>query len=439
MNPARQSGPSHLPSEPERQAAGARPDNAVSLVQWITKQVSNVFQRESDQAAREDSVEADFFRAAVESSPIAMVMVDPRGTIVLANRTLTALLGYEQGELLGKPLEILVPERFRSVHSEKQKKFSADRSERIMSQSQGISVLTKEGSELPVEIGLNPIQTPEGVCVLSTIVDLEERRRKQIRMATSDRMAAVGTLAAGVSHSINNPLAYVIGNLSFAIETLTALAGRETEPSQESERAEEAALRDAGRDELIAALVQAKEGSERIASLVNDLIAFSSKDDSKGGTFDLDSVVRSTLNLTSSAIEARAQLVTEFGETHAILGEAAMLAHVLLNLLVNAVQSMPPGHPEKNEIRVRTWTNASGSAVIEIRDSGPGIPPEIRERIFEPFFSTKTVGEGTGLGLSIAHGVVSRMGGGIEVDSVLGEGSTFRVIVPTQPAKPTGE
>ena len=381
--------------------------------------------------AKGNSGRAEYSRAAVESAPVGMLMVDPEGTIVLANRKVTVLLGYGHGELLGRPLEILIPERFHTNHAEHRKQFEADQSERAMAATQDTYVRRRDGSEIAVEIGLNPIQTREGLCVLSTMVDLEEQRQTRMRMATADRMASIGTLAAGVSHGINNPLAYVMANLSFAIEALQEFVKPGTEGSHESEHGEEAAFRSANMDELLGALVQAREGSERIRELVEDLIAFSSKHDFKSGTFDLDPVVNSALNLTSSTILTRAQLVKAFGATRPILGEASQLAHVLLNVLLNAAQSISPGHPEDNEIRVSTWTTASGSAVIEVRDSGPGIPPEIRERMFEPFYTTKPVGEGTGLGLSIAYAIVSDMGGKIEVESVLGEGSTFRIILPT--------
>jgi PAS domain S-box-containing protein len=253
---------------------------------------------------------------------------------------------------------------------------------------------------------------------VGAFVDVTELRTAQGQLMQTDRLVATGTLAAGVAHEINNPLAYVVGCLDFLREEVQRL--RATVP--ESELAE-----------ATAALADAREGAERVKLIVRDLKTFTRADESTAPV-DVREVIESSINIAFSEIKHRARLERDYGDTPRVLANAARLGQVFLNLLVNAAQSIEEGHAAANEIRIVTHPDPRGRVVVEVRDSGSGIPPEILARIFDPFFTTKPIGAGTGLGLSICRNIVRALGGQISVESHVGVGSTFRVELPASPA-----
>ena len=244
---------------------------------------------------------------------------------------------------------------------------------------------------------------------------LEELQRAQTHLVTADRLVALGVLAAGVAHEINNPLAYVSANLSFAIKEVNA-PGRSREPARLKE--------------VQASLAEALEGTERIAIIVRDLKMLSrdgEKDQQE--SVELRPVIEAALNVARTQIKHHAAVVTEFGPVPAVRGSAAKLGQVFLNLVMNAAQAMDRRRSD-NRIRVATRTLEDGNAAVDVEDTGCGIPESLRQRIFDPFFTTKPIGQGTGLGLSICHGIIAAMGGRIELESDVGRGSVFRVVLP---------
>lgn len=242
-----------------------------------------------------------------------------------------------------------------------------------------------------------------------------ERNKMHEQLLISDRMASVGILAAGVAHEINNPLASVIANLNLAVRDLAEVSSHQGE----------AALRDL-REELS----DARDSAERIRNIVRDLKLFSRADDEQRGPVDVRRVLESSLRMAWTEIRHRARLVKNYAVVPAVSANESRLGQVFLNLIVNAAQSMPEGRAEANEIRVATSLRPDGSVLVEITDTGSGMAPDVLKRLFTPFFTTKPAGIGTGLGLSICHRIISSIGGGIEVDSTLGVGSTFRVTLP---------
>jgi signal transduction histidine kinase len=245
-----------------------------------------------------------------------------------------------------------------------------------------------------------------------------ERTRMIAQLIQSDRMASVGILAAGVAHEINNPLAYLIASLDFMDAELKR-SGKSIPPSQ--------------LEELGQALADAREGAGRVKHVVRDLKTFSRGDDVRRARIALREVIESSINIAYNEIRYRARLVKDYGGTPPVLANAARLGQVFLNLLINAAQAIREGRADENEIRVVTRTDDAGRAIVEVRDSGSGIPPEIVGRIFDPFFTTKPIGVGTGLGLSICHNIVFDLGGEISVDTELGRGTVFRVALPASP------
>ncbi len=245
-------------------------------------------------------------------------------------------------------------------------------------------------------------------------VDITDRKAMQAQLVVSDRLAAVGTLAAGVAHEINNPLAFVLSNLSFLAGELHALT-RELPPGRMAELEE--------------VLREATDGAHRVRQIVRDLRTFSRGDDEVATAVNVQSVLESAITLARSEIKQRAQIVRDYREVPLVEGNEGRFGQVFLNLLINAAQAIPLGQSEHHEVRL-SLRAAGDRVIVEVRDTGMGMPPEVRARIFDPFFTTKPVGEGTGLGLSICHGIVTGFGGDISVESEEGRGSTFRVSLP---------
>ncbi|XXF77854.1 two-component regulator propeller domain-containing protein [Myxococcaceae bacterium GXIMD 01537] len=248
--------------------------------------------------------------------------------------------------------------------------------------------------------------------------ELEENmrvlRETQAQLVQAGRMAAVGTLAAGVGHEINNPLAYIVSNLEYASAELGVLA------RQAPEGGPGARLRD-----LEQALREALHGADRVRRIVKDLKTFSRGDDETIGPVDLHGVLDAAGKLVANELRPRARLVKEYGRVAWVEGNEARLGQVFLNLLINAAQALSEGRPEQNEVRLVT-RQVGERVVAEVWDSGSGIPAESLSRIFDPFFTTKPVGVGTGLGLALCHAFVTGMGGEIGVESQPGR-TVFRV------------
>ena len=237
--------------------------------------------------------------------------------------------------------------------------------------------------------------------VVGTEQDITESKEMASRMVFSDRMVSVGTLAGGVAHEINNPLATISAQLQFLAETH-----------------DDAGTRDA------------RQAVERIRKIVRGLSAFSRVDEDLRSPLDPKQILELAISLSSNELRHHARLVKQLGATPHVNANEARLGHVFLNLLVNAAEAIPEGHAGKHEIRVVTRTDEAGWAVIEVHDTGVGIPRDVQARIFDPFFTTKVVGQGTGLGLSICHGVVRSLGGEITFRTEPGVGTVFTVALP---------
>jgi len=275
-----------------------------------------------------------------------------------------------------------------------------------------------------------PFKYPE---LVASIVRVMQAKR----LAHLDRLASLGTLAAGIAHEINNPLTYVVNNLAMVDHDLPRLLGECTALMQRmlpNSPPPELAGWTHSMNELGVQLREAREGVDRIRKIVRGVQIFSRGSDEVRMPVHVEPILEQSVQLILGDVRQRAQLVKDYQPTPRVLANAGRLGQAFLNLLLNAIDATPEGEPQHNVVRIATKTDPSGSLVVEISDTGCGISPHDLARIFEPFFTTKPVGSGTGLGLSICHGIVTSLGGEITVASELGRGTTFRVVLPASVA-----
>ncbi|HZH14252.1 MAG TPA: ATP-binding protein [Archangium sp.] len=346
-------------------------------------------------------------------APVGYLTLDARACIQELNLTAAAMLKRERPQLLGQPFTPFVD--------------GADMGRFL----QHVRHCAGEGREGSLEVKLriagarvevrlhtaaftSRAQHGGQVCRVA-LVDITELRETQSRLGLAERLASLGTLAAGVAHELNNPLAFVAQCLELArlrlAENAVGVVGREVQ-------------------EL---MLDAAVGAEQLRSIVRDLHTFARVEEEPRDQVDVREVLSRAIRMAQGEIRHRARLVREEGEVAPLFVNEGRLGQVFLNLLVNAARAIPEGQADQHEIRV-VIRNEGGWVVVEVRDTGQGIPPERLERIFDPFFTTRPAGMGLGLGLSISHSLVTRMGGELTVESELGRGSLFRVRLPAAPA-----
>jgi PAS domain S-box-containing protein len=274
-----------------------------------------------------------------------------------------------------------------------------------------------------VTISARPLEK-DGVVsgAVAVLRDITDEKATQTRLLVADRLASIGMLAAGVAHEINNPLAAVVANLDLAGESLHKLLAKPDMPAE---------LGEIGR-----MLNEAIEASARVRRIVNDLRVFARAEADTMSSVDIHQVLESVLRMAKSEIWKRARVVRDYGDVRYVQGNESRLSQVFLNLVMNAVQALPDGEADRNEIRIRTRPAGEGRVVVTVSDSGEGIPPEAMKRLFVPFFTTKRVGIGTGLGLSICQRLVTGCGGEIQAESRPGEGASFHVTLRSTLERP---
>jgi len=345
-------------------------------------------------------------RAFLESASEGIVVVDTAGRILLVNAKTEEMFGYPRDELIGQAVEILVPPRHRDTHVSQREAYM--RSPRVRSMGRGLDLagVKKSGAEFPVEVSLSYVSTDEGTRAIAFVTDISERLAYQRAARQSDKLAALGTLSAGVAHEINNP----IGVITSRVEVMM-LEAADSSLSPEMRKDLEVILRHA----------------RRVATITQGLLSFARQSSGTQGPVELNRVVEEIVQLVQKDMgRSRVTVSTELGEgLPLITADANAVGQVLLNLLTNARRAMPDG----GSITVETVLVDGGRSIrLAVRDSGPGIPPDILPKIFDPFFTTRS--DGTGLGLSISHGIMEDHRGTIDVSSEVGRGTVFTLTFP---------
>jgi PAS domain S-box-containing protein len=347
----------------------------------------------------------DLFQIAFEASPAAMLIVRRDGGIVLANSQAANLFAYPLDELVGMNVDDLTPPAVKERHPALRESFFAAPSRRRFGAGRDLSGVRKDGREVPLEIALAPIQLADGPGVLAAIVDIAERRELQARLSQTERLAAVGELAAGVAHEINNPVNTMINCARLALDG----------------------------DDLVQNCRIIMEEGERIATIVKDLLQFSRDERKQAQSTSWADTVEKTMrlfgeNLRRHGIRLEVDVPRELPP---VLADPRQLQQVLLNLLINAKDALLQDRNRSDRcIAIRARSLDRTRVQCSVRDNGPGIQPDLLPRIFEPFVTTKRARGGTGLGLSVSRSIVASFGGTLDVETRPLEFADFRIVLP---------
>lgn len=352
--------------------------------------------REQDLADQSES-----YRRSIESAPAIIFNVEAdTGIVTTANQVARREVSSSERSVVGQRLWDLHPEherpRVRSLFFETCARGAAG--------AENLHLERSGRDRLPVDLRTALVEYGDQRVVQTMYVDLSERRRLELQLIQSEKMAAIGQLAAGIAHEIRNPLGIIMNALYDLAELLP-------DPSPEV------------REDLHIARVE----MARVQEIINNLLEFSHDSQAESQAVDLNALIGRTLKLMGKYLQNHGvEAVAALGKIGACEANENGLRQVLLNLITNAVQAMPEG----GELRLETAPTASGGVGFRVSDTGHGIPAEDLCKIFDPFYTTKEAGEGTGLGLSVVHSVIKNAGGRIEVSSLPGRGTTFAIELP---------
>jgi PAS domain S-box-containing protein len=359
----------------------------------------------------------ELFQLATEASPSGTVLVDHQGRIVLVNAHIEELFGYPRDELIGKGVEILVSERFARAHAGDRANFFAAPEPRAMGAGRELFARRKDGSEFPVEIGLNPIQTPHGLVVLANVVDIstrlaaeEETRRNREQVELLGRVSLLGEMTASLAHELNQPLAAIVSNATAAMQYLEQ--GR-LDPKQLQE-----------------ILTDVVGDARRAYEIMHNVRSAIKKGSVIRGRINLNDVVKAVTHMVEPDATAQSckMQMSLASDLPAIEGDPTQIQQVLINLVRNAFDAMRDTPHSRRLVEIATNSNGDGTICVAVRDYGPGISEKTRERLFEQFFTTKE--EGLGMGLAIVRSIIEAHGGSIAAENADGGGARFYFRLP---------
>jgi len=357
-------------------------------------------------------------RLVVEASPSALIMVNTEGSITLVNTQAEAIFGYTRQELIGRQIETLVPERFRSHHMEYRHGYFGDACARPMGAERELFGVRKDGTEVPIEIGLNPIHTAEGLLVLASIIDISERKqaeleaaRRRNEMAHLSRVTTLGELSGSLAHELNRPLGAILSNAQ-AAQRMLANGGIDVAEFREI-------------------LNDIVSENKHAAEVIRRLRLWLQKGEVQQHSLRINKVVRDVLKLIrTDLISQNVSVDTELARNlPTVTGDPVQLQQILVNLVVNACDAMADCDTPERRLRIRTGLESGNDAVIvSVTDRGGGIQEKEVEQMFEPFFTTKA--KGMGLGLSVCRTIITAHRGKLWATNNPDRGATFHFTLP---------
>src|SRR6478672_5006689 len=371
------------------------------------------------------------FRRLLEAAPDAILEVNDDGRITLANAAAERMFGYSRAELMGQTIEMLVPEDKRSVHTRYRAGYAENPRIRPMGPGLELEVQRKDGTLLPVEISLSPNSSHGTHSVIAIVRDVSQRtqmeamlRVSQERLKQAEKLEALGRLAGGVAHEFNNLLSMILGYSEILLPNLKSETSRTY-------------------------VAKISISAKRAAALTRQLLAFGRRQVLSLRFLDMNSVVADNYQIASQLVDDSIEVIAQLASEPAwIKADPAQVEQVMANLAANAQAAMPHGgkmtlavsNIEIDEEHTSQYPNLLPGqyVVLSVSDTGSGMIPEVKARLFEPFFSTREFGQGTGLGLASMYGIVLQSGGGVSVQSEPGKGTTFQVYLPrVQPNAPS--
>jgi PAS domain S-box-containing protein len=357
------------------------------------------------------------FRLAVEASPSGILLVNDRGEIVLVNSQIEKLFGYDRGELIGRFVEILVPERLAGQHPEHRVKFFAAPTARAMGAGRELFGRRKDGSEFPVEIGLNPIETAEGMLVLAAVVDIsarvaaeEDARRRREQVEVLSRVSLLGEMTASLAHELNQPLAAIVNNATAAMQYL------------EQNRLNPEQLQDILTDVI--------GDGRRACDIMQNVRSAIKKGSAIREPINLNDVVKAVAHMIRADAAAQSCKIklSLTQDLPTVEGDPTQIQQVLINLVRNAFDANRNAPPSRRVVDIATNYNGDGAIGVAVRDYGSGISETTRERLFEQFFTTKD--DGLGMGLAIVRSIIEAHGGSVAAENAHGGGARFHFRLP---------
>jgi PAS domain S-box-containing protein len=357
------------------------------------------------------------FQLVLDAAPNAMIMVDSAGVITFANAPAATVFGYSLSELIGRHIETLIPERFRDRHVGYRKGFLFEPSSRAMGAGRDLFGRRKDGSEFPVEVGLNPIRTTEGLFVLASVIDITARKQAELEhqlqnmeLARVGRVAVMGELAASLAHEVNNPIGAIVTNARAAQRSIAA--GK------------------IGTEELTELLTDIVADGRRAGEVIQGIRNMVRKGKPRRALIQIGDTIRELLRIVhADAIGREIEVTAEVdSDTGQVWGDSVQILQVLLNLAINSFEAMTAVPSDARRLAIHAGCDGNGDILVTMRDSGPGFPSGMVEQLFEPFFSTKA--EGTGMGLAIARSIVEAHGGTLLGENCDDGGACFTVHLP---------
>ena len=357
------------------------------------------------------------FRVVLDGAPNAMIMVDSAGVISFANAPAATVFGYSLSELIGCNIETLIPERFHDRHGGYRKSFHSQPSSRAMGAGRDLFGRRKDGSEFPVEVGLNPIHTAQDLFVLASVIDITARKqaefehqRQNMELARVGRVAVMGELAASLAHEVNNPIGAIVANASAGQRLIT---GGKVKIG-----------------ELNDLLTDIAADGRRAGEIVQSIRNMVRKGKVHHALIQIEDIIHDLLRIVHAEAVERDVTVSAKVDSDGgrVLADRVQLLQVFLNLTLNAFEAVSAMRPDARHLVIHAGSNGNGEIVVSVRDSGSGFPEGLVEQLFEPFFSTKA--EGTGMGLAISRSIIEAHGGTLSGENCDNGGACFTVCLP---------
>lgn len=381
-------------------------------VETLRSEIAELRSQESVHQRRAKGLQSVKLQLAgiIQSAMDAIITINEKQHVVQFNAAAETMFGCSAGDVMGKPIDRFLPERFHAKHRQHVKNFGKTMvTDRRMGALGAVSGLRMNGEEFPIEASISQFKKGKQRFFTVILRDITERKGLERQLLQTERLAELGTLAAGMAHEIGTPMNVILGRAEYLM--------RKT--SDESTKK--------GLTTIVSQV-------ERITKIMNQLLSFARQHPIERRPLTLSLVVQDIVDVIQERLDKRGiRLEVDMESTCPnVSADRDQMGQVLLNLIVNAIQAMPAGGTLSLRLRCR-----NEHVHLSVSDTGCGISPDDVPKLFTPFFSTKEVGEGTGLGLTVVHGIIEEHQGSITVESEPGRGTTFHIHLPVHQIPPS--